>query len=79
MSQKIAVAIIHGIGRTEVDFADGMMADLRRRFRAGGGAPHGLVMKPVFWSPVVQGEEDELSRRTKAGGPTAWRRLRSLW
>lgn len=78
MGQKIAVAIIHGIGRTAVDFADGMMSDLRNRFVKAGAPADGLVMKPVFWSPVVQGEEDELSRRTKAGGPTAWRRLREF-
>lgn len=78
MSQKIAVAIIHGIGRTEADFADGMMADLRRKFTAAGGAASDLVMAPVFWSPVTQGQEDALSRRTKQGGPLAWNRLREF-
>ena len=78
MGQRVAVAIIHGIGRTEPDFADGMMADLRRRVSDGGAAAIDLVMKPVFWSPVFQAEEDELSRRTKAGGPTCWRPLREF-
>ena len=42
MGQKIAVAIIHGIGGTEPDFADGLMKDLRRQFTAeGADAPMG--------------------------------------
>jgi len=76
MGQKIAVAIIHGIGRTEPGFADGLMKDLRRRFASEGADAPDLVMKPVYWSPVLQGGEDELWRRVKRGGPMDFTRLR---
>lgn len=78
MGQKIAVAIVHGIGKTPADFAEGMMEDLRGRFSSEGADPNDLVMKPVYWSPVLQGLEDELSRRTKAGGPQGYGALRNF-
>ena len=76
--KKIAVAIIHGIGKTPPDFAEGMKADLLRRFTNAGANPNDLIMKSVYWSPVLQGLEDELSRRTKAGGPQGYGALREF-
>ena len=32
MAQKIAVAVIHGVGRQEKNFADGIMAEVTERF-----------------------------------------------
>jgi hypothetical protein len=32
MSQKIAVAIIHGVGKQDPQFADGMTQELKGRF-----------------------------------------------
>ncbi|MBL0059029.1 MAG: hypothetical protein IPP35_07955 [Elusimicrobia bacterium] len=78
MGQKIAVAIIHGVGNTPADFADGMIADIRRRFANAGAANEDLVLKPVYWSPVVQGMEDELSRRVRLGGPLGYGALRDF-
>jgi hypothetical protein len=76
MGQKIAVAIIHGIGRPDPGFADGLMEELRRGFRGAGAEETELVMKPVYWSPVLQGAENELWRRTQKGGPMDFTKLR---
>ena len=78
MGQKIAVAIIHGIGKTPPDFADKMIQDLRARFGGHGADTHDLVLKPVYWSPLMQGVEDELTRRVKQGGPQGYGSLREF-
>jgi hypothetical protein len=75
MTRKIAVAIVHGIGRPEPEFADGIMARLAERFRAATGAD-GLVLKPVFWAPVLQDAENELWKRLGRGGPMDFVKLR---
>jgi hypothetical protein len=78
MAQKIAVAIIHGIGNTERTFADGMMDRLERRFVAHGGAAGDLVMEPVFWSDVLEKREEELLRRVGKGGTMRYDKLREF-
>jgi hypothetical protein len=75
MPPKIAVAFVHGIGRPEPAFADGMMDVLRAGFRKATGADP-LVMKTVFWAPVIQNEENELWRRMSGGGPMDFVKLR---
>ncbi|MBK6879916.1 MAG: chemotaxis protein [Elusimicrobia bacterium] len=75
MATKLAVAIVHGVGRPEASFADGMMDGLRKRFARATGQD-GLVMQPVFWAPVIQNEENTLWARLKAGGPMDFVKLR---
>jgi hypothetical protein len=78
MGQKIAVAIVHGVGKTEPGFADGMMKALRRRFADEGASTDDLVMRPVHWSPVLQSLEDELAQRLKRSGSLGYGRLRDF-
>lgn len=78
MGQKIAVAIIHGIGKTPPDFADKMIHDLRGKFGEEGAETTDLVIKPVYWSPIIQGVEDVLARRVKEGGPQGFGALRDF-
>lgn len=75
MAVKLAVAIVHGVGRPEASFADGMMEGLRKRFTKATGQD-GLVMKPVFWAPAIQDEENTLWSRLKSGGPMDFVKLR---
>lgn len=75
--KKIAVLILHGIGKPTADFAEGMMAELQDRFAAAtGGAEAELVMKPVLWAPVIQGAEDELWKRLGDGTTMDFVKLR---
>lgn len=78
MGQKIAVAIIHGIGKTPPDFADEMITDLHDRFGEENAEGKDLVIKPVYWSPLMQGVEDVLARRVKEGGPQGFGALRDF-
>ncbi|AFZ22669.1 hypothetical protein Cylst_0306 [Cylindrospermum stagnale PCC 7417] len=77
MSQKIAIAIIHGLGTANPEFANeknpdkfvsGIAQQLKSRFSALMGekledADSKLKIKPVYWAPVLQDIQDELGKR----------------
>jgi len=81
MSQKIAVAIIHGVGKQDPTFADGMAQELKGRFAKELGQQiqdpaSELAILPVYWAPAVQDAEEELWRRMKRGGEMDFTALR---
>jgi hypothetical protein len=76
MPQKIAVAVIHGIGKQGPDFADDFAKELKSRFAKKGG--DNLVIRPVYWAGVLQGMEDEQWKRLLMGGPLDYTKLRKL-
>jgi len=81
MSQKIAVAIIHGIGEQDPNFADGMARELKDRFAREMGKKlkdpaSELAILPVYWAPVLQGAEEELWKRMKRAGELDFTTLR---
>lgn len=76
MGRKIAVAVIHGIGKQTADFAGKMTAELTRNF--GPEMANDVVFRTVFWAPVLQDAEDELIRRMKLGGPLHYPGVRNL-
>ena len=81
MSQKIAVAIIHGIGKQDPNFADGMAWELKDRFAREIGneikdPASDLAILPVYWAPVLQGAEEELWKRMKRAGELDFTTLR---
>jgi len=81
MSQKIAIAIIHGVGKQDPQFADGMTQELKGRFAKELGQKiqdpaSELAILPVYWAPAVQDAEEELWRRMKRGGEMDFTTLR---
>src|SRR5262249_18340603 len=38
--------------------------------------PNQLIMKPVYWAPAIQGDENELWNRLQQGGPMDFVKLR---
>lgn len=69
--KKIAVAVIHGIGEQKPDFAGELIIGLREQFvkqdrkRLSGAE---LVIKPVYWAPVLQQAENSLWQAMLKGG-----------
>jgi hypothetical protein len=68
---KIAVAVIHGIGEQKPDFADETIIGLREQFvkldrKILTGSE--LVIKPVYWAPVLQQAENRLWQAMLKGG-----------
>lgn len=83
MATKIAVAIIHGVGKQDSNFAEGIKQELIERFSSEikdkVQNPEGqLVIEPVYWAPVLQTAEDELWKRVKQGGDLDFLALRQL-
>jgi hypothetical protein len=82
MSRKVAVAVVHGIGRQKPDFAEGMITELRRRFadelqRSGAAAGASeLVFGTVHWAPALQRSEDRLWSRLQGAGDLDYVALR---
>src|SRR5467141_969815 len=81
MSHPIAIAFIHGIGRTEPGYSSAMQRALSRRFarlvgRESPDAASELVFEEVNWSAALQFREDRLWRRLLPDGPMRYKRLR---
>lgn len=76
MTQKIAVAVIHGIGRQAPEFADSVTDAIQRICHESCGED--VVIKPVYWAPAMQQKEDALWERLIGGGPLQFRKIRRL-
>jgi hypothetical protein len=61
MTQKVAVAIVHGIGTQGPDFYRNMGDELKKRCRSVCGDD--IVTEPVYWARVLQDTEDVLWQR----------------
>jgi len=80
-TQKIAVAIIHGVGKQDPHFAKKMISELKQRFsNALSGKIKNpssqLVIHPIYWAPVLQEAEDKLWKRMEQGGKMRYKSLR---
>lgn len=81
MPQKLAVAIVHGIGSQKATFADHLIKRLKKRFSEKikdqtKDPEKQIVFKPVFWAGIFEDEETELWRRLRIGGKMDFTRLR---
>lgn len=71
---KIAIAVVHGVGKQEPAFAEPMRRRLERLCGRLGGAE--FVIHPVYWSPVFKRREAEALKRAQTGGALRYPRLR---
>lgn len=77
MTQKVAVAILHGIGNQNEKFADKITDALCKRCKPVLGDD--LVIQSVHWAPVLNDAETLLKKRTKTSkAPLIQRKLRSF-
>ncbi|GAB6931032.1 hypothetical protein JCM10914A_50150 [Paenibacillus sp. JCM 10914] len=77
MEQKIAVIIIHGLGRQKKNYADKFMKKLYETFsQISGIPPSQLAIEAVHWADVFAPREDELIRNTIEPYQLRYRRLR---
>ena len=75
MGKKIAVAIIHGIGRQNADFAEKIIKGIRKRCP---DCADDFEFGPVYWAPIFEETEARLWDRTSLGGKMRWMRARRL-
>jgi hypothetical protein len=84
MSQKIAVALIHGIGKQDENFAHQIIYELKKQFAESlkkldkDNLASQLVVEPVYWAPVLQKSENKLWDLLKEAGSLNFNNLRRL-
>ena len=84
MTQKIALLLIHGIGKQDESYAHKMSYDLKKYFagdlkKSGVKNPAAeLVIEDVYWAPVFQKSEEKLWKLLKKGGSMDFVQLRRL-
>jgi hypothetical protein len=71
VSNKVAVAIVHGVGVQGSDFAEPMIAEITNRFAREldigvAEASAEVIFEPVHWAPVLQEAQTRLWRRVYA-------------
>ena len=76
MKQKMAVAVVHGIGNQAPEFAVELEATLQRICHKTCGED--VIIKPVYWAPAMQRKEDALWDRLTDGGPMSFKKIRRL-
>lgn len=76
MTQKIAVAVVHGIGNQAPQFADQLKDTLEKICHKTCGDD--VVIKPVYWARAMQDREDALWDRVIGGGPMYYKEFRRL-
>lgn len=79
MTQKIAIAVIHGAGTPEETFADEIMTQITARFAKNlsiEDADEQLVFEPIFWSSIFESEQKELWERLRKDTDLNYSRLR---
>jgi len=77
MTQKIAVAVIHGIGTQPSTFARELTEGLNHRIQHVCGRD-GVVIRPIYWAPVLDDSEKRLWNRLTSGGLMRWKAERRL-
>ncbi|WP_087974610.1 chemotaxis protein [Oceanobacillus rekensis] len=79
MTQKIAVAVIHGAGTPTENFADEIITHISKGFTKKlsiNNAEKELVFEPVFWSSIFEPEQEELWKRLQDNRHLNYSRLR---
>ena len=81
MTQKIAVAIIHGVGAQNAKFAEPMAEEITERFakqlpKTVENPKGELVIVPIHWAPVLQTAQTRLWRKVNQNSNLDWTRLR---
>ncbi len=84
MTQKLAVAIVHGVGSQKATFAKQLAEALKHRFghELGGEVPDPeseLLIRGVYWAKVLEAAENELKARTEPVGGLHWDELRDVF
>lgn len=79
MIDRVAVAVVHGMGDQPSTFADSFERGVRKQFRKQSGRPDdALVIRPVHWAPILEVPQVELLKRMNAAGRLDWTELRSF-
>ncbi len=60
MSYKVAVLVIHGMGRQKPSFANDMITEINDYIDDGKLNPDDICWKGIYWAPEIQEKENKL-------------------
>ncbi|WP_020007694.1 hypothetical protein [Salinicoccus albus] len=75
MVQKIAVAILHGAGTPEENFAEEMIEKISEGFGQQVNKEN-IVFQPIFWSEIFESGQEKLWEKVQTGGDLNYEFLR---
>ncbi|MBR02406.1 MAG: hypothetical protein V1245_09270 [Arenicellales bacterium] len=78
MTKTLAALVIHGIGRQQPDFANGMIKAVSAHLAAQGSDPQQVAWQPVFWDDILRPAQDAYLQAAYAAADLNARRLRTL-
>ncbi len=58
MKKELACLVIHGIGRQNPDFADGLVAGVSARLQKLGDDPEQVAWRSVYWDDILRPAQD---------------------
>ncbi|RDW16938.1 chemotaxis protein [Oceanobacillus arenosus] len=79
MTQKIAIAILHGMGTPKEDFAEELIKRISKQFAKKlpcEKVETALAFEPVFWSSIFEPNQAELWNKMQQSANLDFRRLR---
>ena len=74
----VAVAVIHGMGSQNPDFAEPLIEELEEMLRYRGKDPALVAWQPIYWADLLDGAELAYFRRAKSRADLDYLRLRKF-
>jgi len=62
MAKRLAIAVIHGMGSQQPEFADGMIDELNGRVGDLDKDPAEIAWRPIFWADILAPRQEEYLR-----------------
>lgn len=75
---ELAIAVIHGMGTQEPDFAEGMIEELSERVADRGKDPLEIAWQTIYWADILDGRELAYFRRASSRANMDYLRLRKF-
>lgn len=76
MPSRMGVLVVHGMGVQQADFADGFIAEMRKRLAKLGVADDAVAWRAAWWADAVKDREDELWNALSRDHDLDYRRVR---
>ena len=78
MDKRLAVVIIHGIGRQTPGFADGTIKAVSAHLAERGQDPDHIAWQPVYWDDILEPAQQAYLSQALAAVPLNSRRVRGM-
>ena len=75
---ELAIAVIHGMGSQETDFAVPMIDELNDRVSDKGKDPNEIAWQSIFWADILDGRELAYFQRAKSRADLDYLKLRKF-